>query len=197
MKLKYITVALATIAFSCNQKDNDPTEEDYSALFPWKGIEKPESGYEDLNIRQCDPNLALSNYQYIGVELENKRTYKVTLKCSFTEAPSLFGGTSSYEIRFIGADKKLKVISSANNPEAFHRLVSGQEYTTSFEAVSGFPIYLSVNGRGNRFSNVKAKLEAVSTDGLFSIPILSTEQYQNEEGVVQIRNPYCEYVILP
>ncbi|CEN49916.1 hypothetical protein CCAN2_2010060 [Capnocytophaga canimorsus] len=36
--------------FSCNVKDSDPAEEDYSKLFPWKGIEKPENAYEDMNI---------------------------------------------------------------------------------------------------------------------------------------------------
>ncbi len=198
MKLQYILICLVTIFFSCHKRDTNSIEEDYKFLFPWKGIEKPESSYEDMNIKQCNPNLALNNYKYIGVMLSNARTYKITLKCTYTESIDINNGISSYQIRYIGNDKMLKIIATNPNTEQKeHLLESGKEYITTFEVSSGFPMYLSVNGRGNRFSSVKAEMTATSTDGLFTVPILSTEQHQNSEGVVQLQEPYCEYIILP
>lgn len=191
---------ISTLLFwGCNVGHHDPAEEDYQTLFPWKGIEKPESGYEDMNIRQCDPEMALHNYRYLGVTIDNPREYLVTLTCSFTEAPpTFFSSHSRYEIKYIDENKNLKIIGS--NPNATHlthRLTSQKEYSVSFTAKSGYPLFLSVNGVGNRASSVKAKITAVSKDNLIQVPELSTEINQNQEGLVKITDPYCEYVVLP
>ena len=74
---------------------------------------------------------------------------------------------------------------------------NGKEFTKTFEVNSGYPMYLLVNGGGERESRIKASISAISTDGLVNVPILSTEQYQNEEGPNPLPNPYCEYIILP
>lgn len=196
----YILLTLLSLSlFSCNKKDYDPVPEDYESLFPWKGIEKPENSYEDMSVRTCNPNMALANYRYMGVDLEDSREYTITLTTTFTEAPSsFFISDSKYEVRYIDANKNIKVIgTNPANSSLSTLLRNGQPHTIEFKVRSGYPMYLSVNGLGNRASNIKATIRAVSSDGLIIVSPLSTEQYQNQEGVVQLTNPYCEYIILP
>ncbi len=85
-------------------------------------------------------------------------------------------------------------VSTANGVQ---RMEPDGVYTVSFKAKSGFPVYLCVTGMGPRGSGVKATLKAVSVDGTIEIPVLHTEQYQNEEGPNMLKHPYCEYIVLP
>ncbi|MGR4858217.1 hypothetical protein ABLT32_03885 [Bacteroides pyogenes] len=132
--------------------------------------------------------------------------------------------TALYKVKYINAEKELVTITCAKNageenPEedeeeesgeddketgkkdgeetAEKKMVNGEKLTIKFKAYSGFPLYLCVTGVGPRNSSVKARIKAVSTDGLIEIPELKTEQYQNEEGPNMLKHPYCEYIILP
>ncbi len=200
MKNLIIVLISSLMFWGCNE-DKYPAdvEENYEELFPWQGIEKPESSYEDMNIRACNTEEALSDYIYFGKDITDKRTYTVTIECSYNESPPAFYvGLSKYEIRYIDEDKNIKSIGTKDNQEGIsYILESGKTYTKTFEVQSGYPMYLFVNGGGYRFSSVKAKITAQSVDGLIVVPILSTEQYQNKMGFDLIPNPYCEYIILP
>ena len=87
--------------------------------------------------------------------------------------------------------------SDANDDTLTYHLIKGQEFTKTFSVKSGYPMYLLVNGEGDRGSAIKASITAVSTDGLIVVPTLSTDQSQNREGPNRIDSPYCEYIILP
>ncbi len=193
-----IAILLMGIVFySCNPDNNSvELEEDYEKLFPWQGIDKPESAYEDMDIKTCNTEQLLNNYRDLSKDILNKRTYLVTVECSFKEG--LFSSGSRYEIRYIDKDKKIKAIGTKSTQEGItHILKSEEVYKKTFKVESGYPMYLFLNGGGNRFSNVKAKITAKSEDGLVVVPILSVEQYQNKMGFNNIENPYCEYIILP
>lgn len=197
MNIKYVFLAGLCMLFSCNVKDNDPAEEDYSKLFPWKGIEKPENAYEDMDVRLCNPNDALSNYRYLGVSIADTREYVVTFKCEYTEA-SQTSSPARFEARYIDENKQIVAVGSdANDTSLSHKLNSGKEFSKTFRVKSGYPMYLLVNGVGDRGSNIKASISAVSSDGLIVVPTLSVEQSQNQEGPNRIPSPYCEYIILP
>ncbi|MFJ1412341.1 hypothetical protein [Capnocytophaga canimorsus] len=197
MNRKYLFLIILLGIFSCNVKDSDPAEEDYSKLFPWKGIEKPENAYEDMNVRLCNPNDALSSYRYPGVSIDNQREYDVTIKCQYREAPQT-SSLARFEVRFIDDKKQIVAVGSdASNSNITHKLTDGVEFSKTFRVKSGYPMYLLVNGIGDRGSNIKASISAVSKDGLIVVPTLSTEQSQNNEGPNRIPSPYCEYIILP
>ena len=85
MKYIYFILCIFFALVSCNKTTIDPKEEDYKKLFPFKGIDKPESNYEDMNTQVCNPSEALNNYQYKGVEITDKRRYTVTIKCLYEE----------------------------------------------------------------------------------------------------------------
>lgn len=193
MKIKILAI-LSLFAISCNPRYEDIAGEDYQKAFPFTGIDQPEISYDDMTTRKCDPELALEDYKYMGVEISDKREYTITLKCKYTEEST----GSQFEIRYIGADKKIKTISSdENDTDLSEHLENGVEKTITFKAYSGYPMYLSVNGVGLRGSSIQASISAVSSDGYIATPILTTTQYQNLEGPNKIPNPYCNYIILP
>lgn len=196
--IKYLLLAGLLGIFSCNVKDEDPAEEDYDKLFPLKPIEKPESAYEDMKIRLCDPDEALQNYRYPGVTLADEREYEITLKCKYRDGQDPFASASRFVVRFIGADKNIKTVGSNSVDSSLNfKMEKNKEFVFTYKVKSGFPMYLSVNGVGDRGSGVNASITAVSSDGLVVIPTLSTEQNQNREGPNRIPEPYCEYIILP
>ncbi|MDO4880875.1 MAG: hypothetical protein Q3983_06310 [Capnocytophaga sp.] len=195
--MKYIYYILGScLALSgCNKITSDPIEEDYKSLFPFKGIEKPESSYEDMNTQICNPSESLENYRYKGVEIADKRKYIVTIKCLYEDKTNY---KSTYYVRFIDENKQLISIGSREIKDSYsYYMENGKEFVKSFEVSSGYPMYLLVNGGGERESHIKASISAVSVDGLVNVPILSTEQYQNEEGPNPLPSPFCEYIILP
>lgn len=194
MKIKILAI-LSLFALSCNPRHEDIAGEDYDKIFKFKGIDKPEISYDDMTTRKCDPELALEDYKYPGVEITDKREYTITLKCKYSTIGS---DTPQYEVRYIGEDKKIKTISSdSNDTDLSVHLENGQEKVLTFKAYSGYPLYLSVNGLGPRNSSIEASISAVSSDGYITTPVLSTAQYQNAEGPNRIPNPYCNYIILP
>ena len=194
MKIKILAI-LSLFALSCNPRHEDIAGEDYDKIFKFKGIDKPEIFYDDMTTRKCDPELALEDYKYPGVEIADKREYTITLKCKYNTIGS---DTPQYEVRYIGEDKKIKTIGSdSNDADLSVHLENGQEKTITFKAYSGYPMYLSVNGVGPRNSSIEASISAVSSDGYITTPVLSTAQYQNAEGPNRIPNPYCNYIILP
>lgn len=192
--LKLLLIGLMVV--SCNPRGEDPLEEDYSQLFPFRGIDTPDIYYEDMIARNCNPDEALEQYKYPGVTLPSEREYTVTLKCKYTAIGNDYA--TRYAIRYIAEDKSIKVIGTdaamANVSEV---LENGEQKTISFKVKSGYPLYLSVNGVGARNSSIYASISAVSTDGYIISPELFTEQYQNKEGPNRIENPYCKYIILP
>ncbi|ATA72795.1 MULTISPECIES: hypothetical protein [Capnocytophaga] len=194
--VKYVLLAGLLGFFSCNVKDSDPVEEDYEKLFPLKPIEKPENAYEDMRIRICNPDEALQNYRYPGVTLENQREYEITLKCRYREERA--ATKSRYVVRFVAADKSIQTVGSdASDNSLNFTMEKDKEFVFTYKVKSGFPMYLSVNGIGDRGSGVNASITAVSDDGLVVVPVLSVEQNQNSEGPNRIPQPYCEYIILP
>lgn len=216
--LKYALFAFIITALSaCAEAEKDSPSEDYDKLFPFEGIEKPESEKGNLTVKLCDPNMALKNYKYPGEEptadSENE-VYKVTVKCSFKEYNNLgeleYNPVSKYVVRYINEKKELIEVhcglepaeegenetgnSSSSNVKYMD---NGEEFTITFNVRSGFPMYLSVNGVGPRNSSVKASIKAVTSDGLIEIPPLENEQHQNSEGIDRVPYPYCEFIILP
>lgn len=199
--LRYI-IALVSIASlpllsSCREKPLVEEDEDYKKLFPFMGISKPDTSFEDMTVMPCDPEMALNAYKYPGVDItEDARDYVVTIKALFT----LPDGTTEarYLLRYIGADKQLITASSiTKDGAASESLVANKEFVKTFTVRSGYPLYLSVNGVAPRGSTIKASISARSVDGLIVVPELSMEQSQNKEGPNPIPAPYCEYIILP
>lgn len=202
----YVFALLWIVA--CSPTVADDAEEDYEKLFPFKGIEKPKISYDDQAIQLASIDMNENTYIYPGVEINaEKRTYNVTLKCTFfekdinDELEADDDVSAQYVIRYIDADKKLKTILSkldgAYDEDQVKMLKNGQELTVNFQAQSGFPMLLLVKGGGPRLSSVKANISAVSTDGFTIVRPLIVEEYQNEEGVNPIKNPFCGYIILP
>ena len=88
--IKYALFGLTLLTLGCSKGGEDYPEEDYEALFPFKGIDKPKISYEDQTIQLGDPDASVADYVYPGVEIkENVREYKVTLVCSFNEVDIL------------------------------------------------------------------------------------------------------------
>ena len=190
---------------SCQKSEVDAPLEDYDRLFPFKGAEKPRISYEDQNIRLGDPDAPVSAFVYPGVKItEDVRTYRVTLTCSFKETD--FSGKlvakdavdSRYVVRYVGADQQLHTIATSERDKtAESHLTNGDEHSVTFEAKSGHPMYLLVNGVGPFGSSVKASITAVSADGFTIVRPLEVQEHQNDEGIAKIKHPFCGYIILP
>lgn len=195
--MKFYLSSLLTLAMiSCTPRGEATIEEDYTKLFPFKGIESPKIYYEDMIARKCDPDEALEKYKYPGVKIPNEREYIVTLKCKYTALESNYD--TRYTVRYIAGDKTIKMVGTdAAIPNVSDVMENNVLKTISFRVKSGYPLYLSVNGVGARNSSIYASISAVSTNGHIVTPELSTEQYQNKEGPNRIENPYCQYIILP
>lgn len=199
--MKYNILLLSfLIFFSCNDiKDEDLPEENYDELFPPKDIEKPETERTDMTLLLGDPEMTAENFVYPGVETPHgAEEYEVVLKCRFKER----GGEkvqSRYEIKYINEKKELVTLYTqpATDPAADTSLTKGEEYSVKFTVYSGFPVYLCVTGLGPRESSVKASIETVSKDDLFTVPKLEVELFQNDEGIHQLEAPFCKYFILP
>lgn len=193
-------ILLLLCAMSCQRNYNDPEPEDYAALFPFKGIEKPTISYEDQVRQVCDPYEALESYRYPGVEIsEGKRRYTVTLICQFTERGAIPDEVNSrFAVKYIGEDKQIHVIGSSTSVSGADEIMTLDEpYEVTIEAESGYPMYLSVNGTAPRESNITASIRAVSEDGLTVVNEIKVSQTQNREGQDYISQPFCEYIILP
>lgn len=200
-------LVLAPMLFACNKQWEEVEPEDYDALFPFTGIEAPEQMNGNIVVRPCDPDLALDAYTYPGEEDNlSGEEYTVTMTCSFEEldrsGDRAKNPLSKYVVSYINEHKQLVQVvcdkretseSGANAPS----MKNGRDYDVTFKVHSGFPLYLSVTGLGPRNSHVEAKIEAVSKDGAVEVPPLSVHLYQNEEGIYRLKNPYCEFMILP
>ncbi|MEG0462940.1 hypothetical protein [Bacteroides sp.] len=209
--MKYVWIICLMAICSCNTvKDDLIVDENYEKLFPLKEIEKPENKRGELNVQLCDPSQALKDYKYPGMETPNDaEQYKVTLTCTFQEKGSdnslIEDINSVYEVRYINEREELVIISCGKKSErnmlsgqpSPNKMYNGEPLVITYTVHSGFPLYLAVSGAGPRGSNIKASIKAVSSDGLIEIPNLETEQYQNKEGIIGLRYPYCEYMILP
>ena len=105
---------------------------------------------------------------------------------------------SRYVVRYVGADQQLHTIAtSVRDTTAESHLTNGNEHSVTFEAKSGHPMYLLVNGVGPFGSSVKASITAVSADGFTIVRPLEVQEHQNEEGIGKIKHPFCGYIILP
>ncbi len=187
-----IILALSVLLMACNSTPTDPEPEDYDKLFPFKGIDKPEISYEDMIHQQCD----ISNYQYPGVEIPQSREYTVTITCKYKKGREK-NAIPSFFVKYVALDKNLKVIGS--NPKSSNVdevLEDNKEKTITMKLPSGYPMYLSVSGQGDRESRIEATIKAVSTDGVLVVPELTYVITQNKVGINQII-PYCEYIVLP
>lgn len=202
--VKYIllltTFATYFVTLSCTKPNPDTPDEDYNALFPFGGIDKPVVSYDEQNIRHCDPQLTKKLFRYPGVEIaDHVREYELTLTCTFNEEDTGSGEvTSTFVVKYVGEDKALHLVAShKNTPDADAQMKIGEEYKVVFKAKSGFPMYLSVSGGGDRGASIKATLAAKCSDGYTVVKTLATEQHQNAEGINPIPAPYCNYIILP
>lgn len=203
----YYTRFLALFLFislssSCQRRTLDTPEENYNELFPFTGISKPQKDKWNISPRPCTPDAELSSYIYNPL-LKNagSHVYTVTLRCIYKETRR--DGTlettpsSRYRVMFINEYGQYQTITSDNSAPAFKFMVNGTELTHSFQVRSGYPLYISVHGLGPRASSISAHISATSSDGLISIDPIGTFQVQNEEGPNYIKQPYCEYLILP
>lgn len=237
----YIILCIFNIVLlsACSPGVNNDTDEDYDKLFPFKGIDKPKISYDDQALQLASIDMNEQSYIYPGVDIKGeKRTYTITLTCTFFEK-DLQGSlipdedlSSTYIIRYIDANKKLRTItskdysseddkedepegstdddsddSSEDNPEDnpekntedtnIKILKNGKELKIIYQAISGFPMFLQVKGGGPSNSSVRANISAISNDGFTIVRPLHVEQFQNEEGINLIKNPFCGYIILP
>jgi len=204
MKKLLILLLFAPLMAACGRGEVDSVEEDYENLFPFKKLEEPPVFYEDMVTQLCDPRLALEAYRYPGVEItENPREYSVTLECKFWEKDRngnlVEEPTSEFIVKYIDADKQLREIVCKNkyNNGGGEQMTNGKKFRKKIKVSSGYPMYLCVIGRGPRSSGVSAKIKAISDDKLVVTPELKTEQYQNDEGPNELKEPYCNYIILP
>ncbi len=188
-----LLVGLSILLLGCNSTLEDPAPEDYEALFPFTGIEKPKISYEDMEHQQCNIN----NYVYPGVEgRETARKYMVTLKCKYNIGRNKMA-VPQFFVKYVGLDKNLKVIGSNSQVAGLSELLKdGEEKTIIFELPSGYPMYLSISGKGDTDSHIEATVKAVSNDGVVIVPELTYAITQNMRGINEII-PYCEYIVLP
>lgn len=194
--LTLLASTLFILFFSCREHPAPELPEDYEQLFPFTGISKPENSFEDMDRLPCDPNKALSDYKYPGVETsEEVLDYEVTLRCYFTAGED--ASAARYVVRYINDQKALVELRSQVQEEGQEVLSPGVTFEKVFRVRSGYPLYLSVSGVAPRGSSIKASISARSTDGLVVVPSLVSEQSQNKEGPNALPNPYCEYIILP
>lgn len=195
-KLVFFLSMLSLLALGCSTREELEIEENYKELFPFGGISKPETSFEDMAHLPCDPHQALSVYKYPGVAIsEDALEYIVTLRCRYT----LPDGTSSasYVLRYINEEQELTEVRSDSKSPRGEYLRAGEEFVKTFRVRSGYPLYIGLTGVAPRGSSVSASISARSTEGFVVVPKLSTEQSQNREGPNPIPNPYCEYIILP
>ncbi|MDO4707549.1 MAG: hypothetical protein Q4A61_03885 [Porphyromonadaceae bacterium] len=193
----FILMIVATLALSLGCRREPPLEqvEDYEAIFPFGGISKPETSFEDMERMPCNPDAALSTYQYPGVKIEDDPIeYIVTLRCHFTAGEA---GNARYRLRYISPSAELVDVLSDAPDNATEQLKPDVTYEKTFRVHSGYPLYLGLQGVAPRGSSISASISARSVDGLVVVPTLSTEQTQNREGPNPIPAPYCEYIILP
>jgi hypothetical protein len=198
----YTTLALLTCSLvglllvACTKPKDDP-EEDYDTLFPFKGIEKPLISFEEQNLLHCDPQIDKIRFRYPGVNItENIREYDLTLTCSYKKGED--NQKPTFVVKYIGEDQKLHyVVSNPNTENKDVVMEEDSEYTVSFRVKSGFPMYLSVSGSGVRGSQIEARIGGKCTDGYTVVKMLESVQFLNQEGVNNVPEPYCNYVILP
>lgn len=188
-----LTLALTS---GCRRPISDEPTEDYQQLFPFAGISKRETSFEDMERMPCNPDIALSSYKYPGVTIQDDvLEYVVTLNCEFTAGEGAV--PARYKVRYINEEDELVELLSDAPDDASERLLPNTKYQKSWRVRSGYPLYLGVQGVAPRGSSISASISARSVDGLVVVPSLSTEQSQNREGPNPIPAPYCEYIILP
>ncbi len=212
MNKRYYIISLGLLlllsAFTaCNRDFEDTPDEDYAKLFPWKGIEKPEKEAGEPKASICDPMKELQDYIYPMEEAPKvERTYKVKISCSFIEKdrrgvviPKGGAITSRLIIRYIdpqtGQYKRIGTKSTQEN--LVHILSNDEAYILEFEAKSGYPLFISLNGQAPEGTSAKVSIEAKSNDGLYIIEPIENEQVQNIRGMNPLAYPFCEYVVLP
>lgn len=184
------------LVMGCTRPAQDDPVEDYKALFPFTGIDKRQTSFEDMERMPCNPDAALSTYKYPGVPIQDDALeYIVTLRCRYTEGEG--GLPARYRLRYITEGSELVEVRSDADSDATDRLLPDVVYEKTFRVRSGYPLYLGVQGVAPRGSSISASISARSVDGLVVVPTLSTEQSQNREGPNPISAPYCEYIILP
>lgn len=204
-KLGLALASILSILSACNRAPMDVPDEDYARLFPFGGIDRPTGG-DELVVQLCNPQTELDQYRYDGERKkgESSREYDVTVSVRFREVdmrgqliPDQYVG-SRYRVRYISEDGDYVVLGSDADDETLtEMLTNDKEYTKTFRVHSGYPLYLNAMGASPRGSFIRASISAVSVDRLITVPTISTEQYQNAEDIVQMRYPFCEYVILP
>lgn len=194
---RLLALALALVfASGCRKPLVEEPSEDYKVLFPFAGIRKPETSFEDMERLPCNPDAALSSYKYPGVKVDDDvLEYIVTLRCEFSEGEG--GLPARYRVRYINEQSELIELRSDADDDAPERLSPSVVYERSWRVRSGYPLYLGVQGVAPRGSSISASISARSVDGLVVVPTLSTEQSQNREGPNPIPAPYCQYIILP
>ncbi len=196
-KLLYIAYLICLIC-SCKPEDDTYIEEDYDALFPFKGIDKPELSYEDMTIITADPNLSPSTYRYNGVDIpeEDSRDYDVTINCHYAYEGSN-SASAFITLRYVGEDKNLKIVSSDIRDKDADAHFQNNDFSIKLRLRSGYPMLLNLVGKAPRGTRVEASISAQSVDGIIKLPKLQTIQSQNKEGVDLLPEQYCKYIILP
>lgn len=200
--LKYLSIfAIFSILAACNESVEDLPAEDYHALFGNKKMDPPYIGYETMPKLPCEPQISEEEYIYPGKEIAEKRRYKVKLTFYYKEK-DFYGDQISVNpksyvmLRYIDENKKLKILRTYEDegvPAAFENNVKKE---MEFEAESGFPMYLGLYGAGYNSFEIKATMQATSTDGLIVTPQINyeskfrTDGYSNDFG-------FCEKIILP
>ncbi|MCW0480769.1 hypothetical protein OKE60_08120 [Riemerella anatipestifer] len=200
-KITYLWSLLVVILFSCNERVADLPEEDYHALFPNKGkIDKPNIDYTNMTPTVCEPTENELNFVYPGVDMDQDlRDYTVTLKFKYTEQQTFPLGQkmSQFDLKYVGADKKLVVLRSykddKGNPPTIEE---GKDYEIKFKVKSGYPLYLSVHGGGYDLFSLNASIQAKSDDGIVVSPVIKYETSVYSDGFTEL-TPYCEKIILP
>lgn len=205
-------LGISLLSVSCHNEGQDVPEEDYDVLFPFGGIDDPETEYGDAIVKPCDPDARPEDYVFPGnSQTQNRDEYTVTLRYRFTELAD--GGLgnkiqSRYVLKYINGkgqqvmvctDRNYKLANPQETPDVIvsYDIDNQRWYTVRFAVRSGFPLMLCVNGSGPRDSSVEAEITAVSGSGLSPDLKLETRQYQNEEGINLLARPYCSFIVLP
>ncbi len=179
-----LLAAVLLTATACRDKKSTPEKEDYGALFPFKGIDKPEISYGDLRRQQCNPH----RFTDPGVKPNGEpRIYTVDLQWEYKKSTG--GQVPNFKLYYVDASRQRVELRCGDH-------LASTELHVSLELRSGQPFYLAVEGTGAQDSEVKARISGRSKDGLVVLPDLSYHFNQTKEGEHQIPG-YCEYVILP
>lgn len=204
---------------SCVKEYEDVPEEDYETLFPFTGIEKNDEDDGEIIIKDGNPDLNISTFDYANYSKDDvirSTKYDITLTYRFDEGDMQNNTYSKSKIfvGFVNSDKYLRGVTSEDfnafipeeelqfmeehNLEPLDlEMESGKDYSYSFKAQSGFPLYLSVRGMGVRGAKIQASITAIANNGLIEPIRLNTTISQNKEGPNPLTPPYCKYVILP